>query len=76
MSDIANPRGVGEVWLTDCTSGSQQGNAKILRRKKGETMAKAKAVKKGKKLGSVKPLLKIHPQTKMQKIMPLTRIVK
>jgi hypothetical protein len=37
-------------------------------------MAKAKAVKKGKKLGSVKPLMKIHPQTKITKISPLTRI--
>lgn len=37
-------------------------------------MAKAKAVKKGKKLGSVKPLMKIHPQTKLARIAPLTRI--
>ena len=39
-------------------------------------MAKAKAVKKGKKLGSVKPLLKIHSQSKIAKIAPLTRFVK
>ena len=39
-------------------------------------MAKAKAVKKGKKLGSVKPLLKIQSQTKLNKIAPLTRIAK
>jgi hypothetical protein len=37
-------------------------------------MAKAKAVKKGKKLGSVKPLLKIHSQSKIAKIAPLTRV--
>jgi hypothetical protein len=37
-------------------------------------MAKAKAVKKGKKLGSVKPLMKIHPQTKISKIVPLSRV--
>jgi hypothetical protein len=55
---------------------SQQGKAKILRSNKGETMAKAKAVKKGKKLGSVKPLLKIQSQTKLNKIAPLTRIAK
>jgi hypothetical protein len=37
-------------------------------------MAKAKAVKKGTKLGSVKPLVKIHSQSKIAKIAPLTRI--
>lgn len=39
-------------------------------------MAKAKAVKKGKKLGTVKPLMKIHSQTKLAKIAPLTRMGK
>jgi hypothetical protein len=39
-------------------------------------MAKAKAVKKGKKLGTVKPLMKIHPQTKLAHVAPLTRLAK
>jgi hypothetical protein len=37
-------------------------------------MATAKPIKKGKKLGTVKPLMKIHPQTKLGSIVPLTRI--
>jgi hypothetical protein len=37
-------------------------------------MAKAKAVKKGKKLGSVKPLMKIHSQSKIARIVPLSRV--
>jgi hypothetical protein len=45
-----------EVWRADCTSGGVGAvrKQKVLRRLKN--MAKAKPVKKGKKLGSVKPL--------------------
>ena len=43
------------VWRVDCTSSSVGSwKTKVLRRLKN--MAKAKPVKKGKKLGSVKPL--------------------
>jgi hypothetical protein len=37
-------------------------------------MAKAKPVKKGKKLGSVKPLMKVHAQSKMAHVLPLSRV--
>jgi hypothetical protein len=37
-------------------------------------MAKAKPVKKGKKLGSVKPLMKVTAQSKLSHVLPLTRV--
>jgi hypothetical protein len=38
-------------------------------------MAKAKPVKKGKKLGAVKPLMKVHAQSKaLSHVLPLTRV--
>ncbi len=38
-------------------------------------MAKAKPVKKGKKLGAVKPLMKINAQSKaLTHVLPLSRV--
>jgi hypothetical protein len=53
-----------QVWRADCTSSSvgAVGKQKVLRRLKN--MAKAKPVKKGKKLGTVKPLNHYKPLTK------------
>jgi len=37
-------------------------------------MAKAKPVKKGKKLGSVKPLMHMKAQAKLAHVLPLSRV--
>ena len=76
MSKIENPFGLMEFGSPIALTVVSKARPRSYEAKKGETMAKAKAVKKGKKLGTVKPLMKIHPQTKLTHVAPLTRFVK